>query len=727
MSQMKSFQNLFQIILAMCPLILQGQKIFKSKADQLKSANHYAEASRLYLGLHEDGDSKALVEAAMSLYHGHQFEEALPLFSKADSLSLMSNAEEIFAYFECLKWMKRYEDADKLILKRSKDKISARELALNREKLPLYEKLLNYNSGEVKPLGFNTAFSEISPTLYSNWLYFVSTAPSRVKTEYARINNQPYYSLYAVPASSDLNGFISPSGSYEQPEKTIRYNGIEEISLPDGLNQKYHDGPIYAAPSGKMVFFNTNWSIKKRPRQKELEVNLLMYYIIKNGNTWSRPIPLPFNSFQYSNQHPFYDESTSTLYFSSNMPGGFGGFDIWKSTFSAGKWSAPVNLGNRINSPKSEVFPCIAPDGTLIFSSNGWPGLGGLDLFMVGNSDLSPTNMTAVLNSERDDFGLCFVNENLAYLTSNRLGGKGDDDIYLVKFNLGKLKEYMRSPDIVFTGLIKDQLSGSLLDGVRISLSGFIVSELVTGNDQVRISFPAEQVNALNSELIIRYQKDGYQSKESRLSISQDHPYQFDLSQNLMPLEKIIKEQNVTGAIKSGVVPQTGKVQNMSQGNKTVGNSGQGANKIISGNETVVLNTTVDQIASSDPQKFIVYFDYNKYLIRKDAAEVLAKVVYVLLQDNESSYVLLTGHTDSRGSSIYNDRLAGQRVDFVKNWLVQKGIAPSRIRTESKGERQFAVWCKETLNQERAQDSCLSPAEHQLNRRVEIEFFTDPK
>jgi len=668
---MKWFSSFFRVFVFCCPVILYGQKIFKSKAEQLKSVNNYLEASRYYLGLYESGDRQALVEAAMSLYTSRKFEEALPVFSKADSLSLLDDGEEVFAYFECLKWMKRYEEADQLIRARSAEKITGAEILLNQEKMPLYRKLLDFKSSEVKLLGFNTQFSEISPTLYNDWLYFVSTVPSRAGTEFALINNQPYYSLYAVPVESDLNGYVSPEGSFGRPEKTIRYEKVEGVSLPDGMNQKFHDGPIYATPSGKMVFFSTNWSMEKRPEGKGLEVNLLMYYITKSGNIWSEPKPVPFNSFTYSNQHPFYDEASATLYFSSNMPGGSGEFDIWKSTFNGDVWSNPVNLGDKVNSPKDDVFPAVAPDGTLIFSSNGWAGLGGLDLFMITDARQLPVNMTAALNSERDDFGLCFRNDSLAYLSSNRPGGKGDDDIYLAKFNLNELKEYMRPPDHVVTGTVRNQVTGEPLDGVRIILSGAVSKVLITKNGVIDEKIPSSQVDSAAAEVLVRYEADGFQVRESRFPSLQTDKAALDLTEGLIPAE----------------------------------------------------NSALNQPGRKDREKFIVYFNFDRYSIRKDAAQVLAKVAAAMSQDGGKTKVLLIGHTDIRGSSAYNEHLADLRVQYVKKWLLQNGISPARIQIEGRGERQPALRCRQLLVREFDTDSCLSPAEHQLNRRVEIELI----
>ena len=1002
---MKRTSALIPFFFICCPVFLFGQKVFKSKADQLKAVYNFQEASRYYMGLYEAGDRRALVNAAMSLYESHRFEDALPYFSKADSLSLLKDGEEIFAYFECLKWMKRYDEADRLIRNSSADKVTEVELALNENKMPLYRKLLDFKEAEVKGMDFNTEYSEISPTLYNGWLYFISTAPERASTEYALINNQPYYSLYTVPLESDLKGYVSPEGSFGRAEKTVRYMDVEGLSLPDGMNQKFHDGPIYAAPSGKIVFFNTNWSLEKRPAEKGLEINLLMYYITKTGDAWSQPKPLPFNTFTYSNQHPFFDEATSTLYFSSNMPGGYGRFDLWKSTLTGDTWSKPVNLGAHVNSPRDEVFPCVAPDGTLIFSSNGWPGIGGLDLFMITDAKKSPINMTAAINSERDDFGICFRNSGLAYLTSNRVGGKGDDDIYQAKVDLNKLKNYMDPPDSLISPAVRDSVAKiaeaeQMLQENRVALyrklqefkaadvrelefntpnseisptlynnwlyyvtdapqrdnalassetyytlrtvpaesdlKGSILPAGALGQPEETISYQGQESLSL-PDIMGRKQHEGplyvapsgeiaffntnwsmtkrpadlgkqasqlmyYITKTGNIwsqpkalpfnsfRYSSQHPFfdeasstlyfssnrpggygKFDLWKSTLtgetwsepvnlgtqvnsPRDEVFPviapdgtfmfssngwpglggldlfmvtdpqrpPVNMTAALNSdrddfglcfrnpGLVylasnraggkgeediyqvrfsldelkeymrpPDhviAGTVRNQSNGEPLDGvkitlsgavaralTSTKGlvddkipvstvsalaselivryekegfqtleskftawkAGKNILDISAVLIPVKADDAKEKAIERFIVYFNFDKYSIRKDAAEVLASLTAAMMEDDGRSEVFLTGHTDSRGSSAYNERLALQRVKQVRKWLVKQGISADRIRTESMGERQFAVWCKEPLGHEFNPDTCLSPAEHQRNRRVEIELWLE--
>ena len=661
-------------------LFIQGylfaQRTYKAKAARHESKNHYLDASKVYLGLHSSGDRESLLKGAMNLYKGHQYEEALPYFRKADSLAIIKDEEEVFAYFECLKSVKKYKEADNLINTRSPNFANSREIILQENKMPYYQKLQAFEGAKIQRLNFNTKFSEMSPTVFEGWLYFVSTVPTSGNREVHRINMQPFYNLYAVPLESDMKKMIKPKGSFGQKHKTIKYQSFSAVSLPDAVNRKHHDGPLTVTPSGNVMVYTSNWSKEKRPKGKDVEINLLLYYSFRQNDVWSKPVSVPFNSFDWSNQHGFFDEKDSVLYFSSNKPGGQGSFDIWKSAYKAGTWSDPVNLGPNVNTPKDEVFPSMSPDGTFFFSSNGWPGLGGLDIFLIDDPNSIPLNATATLNTEKDDFGLYFTTNRLANMTSNRISSVGDDDIYGVELDIQKIKEYMRPAPRLITGLVRDASSGAVLDDVKITVGGCMNRKYTTvGGKSLNESVPPGSANCETSGLTIFYEKEGYESKEIKIAAWPDAQQVLDIS------ESLIRKP----------VPQEER--------------------------------PLVQVRIMENQKFIIYFDFDKFNIRKDAADILAKVAYVLLEEYQAAEVQLTGHTDTRGSLQYNENLSNNRVDMAKKWLIEKGVSAKRIKTNYRGEVQLAVFCKDPLRREQNPDLCLTEAEHQLNRRVEIEIL----
>ena len=757
---MCNYQGSRAIVLSLSLIVtvsasVQAQKSVASQAQRNEQNYHYGDASEAYQGLNKRGSREAALNAAVNLYKARRYDEALPLYRYSDSLSMIKDPAQLFGYFECLKSMKRYEEADKLISTHMKDFGSMREFTLQSDKLAYYAKLLSFTGAKMEALPLNSAYSDISPTLYNQWLYFVSTRPVTGNKQVHRINMQPFYNMYTVPVGSDMEEAVRPAGAFGQPEKSIAYKNFNTTSLPEGINKEYHDGPIMATPSGDKIFFSTNWSDKKRPKEKKGHYTLLIYYSEKSGGIWSEPKPFPHNSFEYTTQHPFFDEKTSTLYYSSNMPGGQGGHDIWKSSLKDGNWSVPENLGAGVNTPKSEVFPALTPEGKLIFSSNGWPGLGGLDIFLLHDAKLDPLNLMAGINSEYDDFGLAFSGADMGYMVSSRKGGRGDDDIYSFTVDLKKVVKLMLPPKRLVSATLTDAQSGKPIEGATISISGNLNKSYVTGVDGTfRDSVSYDVLDPKYPEVLVKVEGAGYQTKEIRIAKWVEGKPLFDANVSLEKIPEPVVEASPSeaAATASGMNKVKGSSGNKgasgkagrsgasdaagpsgadgtgtggSQGNQSgTSASGQGGNTAGMTLDGVKLGEghAIEGLAESD-SRFIIYFDFAKYGIRSDAAEILAKVTYVLLEEYMDADVLISGHTDSRGSQTYNEQLSKNRVEAVKKVLVSRGINPSRIRTESHGESKLAVVCNNPLHRKDGDYICFTPEEHRVSRRVELELL----
>jgi peptidoglycan-associated lipoprotein len=181
---------------------------------------------------------------------------------------------------------------------------------------------------------------------------------------------------------------------------------------------------------------------------------------------WGDPVALPFNSDKYTTGHPTLSADQKTMYFASDMPGGLGGKDIWMSQFDGTSWGTPVNLGAGVNTDGDEMFPTITKKGKLYFSSNGKPGMGGLDLFSSTNEGgvwSEGVNLKSPMNSSGDDFNIIFNSETTGYLSSNRDGGKGEDDIYT--FVLPPLK-------LSVGGRVYDTDTKQSIEGATVELFG---------------------------------------------------------------------------------------------------------------------------------------------------------------------------------------------------------------------------------------------------------------
>ena len=167
-------------------------------------------------------------------------------------------------------------------------------------------------------------------------------------------------------------------------------------------------------------------------------------------------------------------------------------------------------------------------------------GLGGLDLFLQQDSTLDPLNLMSGMNTELDDFGLVFTGPGSGYLVSNRNGGRGDDDIYSFNIDLKKVIQLMIPPKRLLTATAKDEKTGAVVPGVRISVSNNLTKNYVTGNDGgVRDSIAWNEVNPRQPEVVVRFEREGYEPKEIRLKEWPDDQQILDLSVSMTPLKEV--------------------------------------------------------------------------------------------------------------------------------------------------------------------------------------------
>lgn len=261
----------------------------------------------------------------------------------------------------------------------------------------------------------NTDGMEFSPVLYGNGIVYVSRRKNGPIDENT---GQTFYELFY--AEADPNG---------QPLKGQNFS-VE-------INSHLHEGPVSFNRQGNEIFFtrsNQRQGLSKA--DKKGRVRLKIYKADKGYFDWENIEELPFNDNSYSCLHPALSADGKRLFFASDKPGGFGGMDIYFVERTSRGWSAPINLGPEINTPKNEVFPFSHESGTLFFASDGHQGLGGLDIFMIDLSDRKwgrVINLGLPFNSEKDDLGLVLRPDGTrGYFTSNReRDNRGQDDVYL--------------------------------------------------------------------------------------------------------------------------------------------------------------------------------------------------------------------------------------------------------------------------------------------------------
>ncbi|MDX1940790.1 MAG: OmpA family protein [Saprospiraceae bacterium] len=282
--------------------------------------------------------------------------------------------------------------------------------------------LMHYNVTLFNTTGINTPHVEFSPMYYKNGIVFVSS-----RQKFGPIDEklgETFFDIYY----SDLD----PNGMPQKPEG---------FSL--SINSPFHEGPLAFNRKGDRIYFtrsNQSASGITKADQKG-KVWLKIYEAQTGPYDWENIRELPFNGDTYSCMHPSLSPDGMKLFFSSTMPGGYGGRDIYMSEKQGDTWSKPVNLGPEVNSEKDEAFPFFHESGVLFFASDGHSGYGGLDLFML---DLSTrtwgkvVNLGKPFNTPADDFGIIINPDGTGgYFSSNREGGMGKDDIYLFDANGG--------------------------------------------------------------------------------------------------------------------------------------------------------------------------------------------------------------------------------------------------------------------------------------------------
>ncbi len=317
------------------------------------------------------------------------------------------------------------------------------------------EELMTKNAGiyDVRHMPFNTAKDDFSPMMHKNGVVFTSEylKAGPVKREHTWTGD-PFTELFFVE-SKKVN------------EETMEHEYKKAEKFSNRINSKYHDATAFFSEGDKQIFFTRNNLYKgKVGRDDERTVRLKIFYAegADGGTSWTNLQGVPFNSDEYSVAHPTLSNDGSKLYFTSDMPGGFGGMDLYVSDFENGRWGPPINLGPSINTEGNEIFPYYSKDNKLYFASDGHVGLGGLDIFFMTDNDGTwgeINNVGYPINSISDDFGITINEENsFGYFTSDREGGTGDDDIYSFFKQAAPVQIY-----------VFDEATGEPIEGAKVT------------------------------------------------------------------------------------------------------------------------------------------------------------------------------------------------------------------------------------------------------------------
>tara|TARA_R110002074_G_scaffold696_5_gene3851 strand:- start:1139 stop:3025 length:1887 start_codon:yes stop_codon:yes gene_type:complete len=390
------------------------------KADQLYHRMAYVDAAEAYQKLLKKGKADRYVfeQLANSYYFINDTKKAETYYKRVVKGKKV-NPETVYNYAQSLKANGKYSDyneAMKTFAELAPTDSRAVEFMKNPNYVPqIMEDFARFEAKNLEDI--NTEYSEFGGITVGKDFYF-SSARNTTRKKY-QWNEQPFLDIYKAEHVG---------------------NTVKNATLLEGdVNTKYHEGNVAITPDGKRIYFDRNDYFNGKYDKDDEGINQInLYYSEWVDGGWKGVFEVPFNSSEYSTGHPALNPNGNWLYFVSDMPGGKGGSDIYRVNIDAnGNFSKPERLPDNINTEGKENFPYLDSVGNLYFSSDGHQGLGGLDIFYAeanGARFENPINLGKGANTEDDDFAFIWNSETkTGYLSSNRKGGKGSDDIYMVK------------------------------------------------------------------------------------------------------------------------------------------------------------------------------------------------------------------------------------------------------------------------------------------------------
>lgn len=617
------------------------------KANEMYKNFSYVDAIKIYERIAQKGfvNQEMLESLGNAYYYNAEYKKALPWYEQLfQEGKYKVKPEYYYRYAQALKSVGDYTQADKMMAKFVELTNANDTRAALFEENKDYQTVIKNNSGrfQLNNASVNTENSEYGTAFYGDKIVFAGATDARkAKRGVSQWTGESFYDLYEAEHFDQKLGSRKPFSS--------------------SINTQFNEStPVFTKDGNTMYFTRNNYVNRKLGSDIE---NTILLKILratkdKNGN-WGNIVEVPFNSDQYNVAHPALSPDEKYLYFASDMPGSFGNSDIFRvEILGDNQYGTPENLGNIINTAGRESFPYISKDNVLYYSSDGIPGLGGLDIFAVKfNADGStskPVNIGMPGNSADDDF--CFVfnsDSKIGFLTSNRPGGKGKDDIY----SFHEDKPLLFSCQKNIKGIVKDAKTKAIIANAKVILSDKVMKEV--GKDQSKTdgTFTFEKVNCNDSHYYLRGEKEKYETAEVNVTVGKDE----------VVYEILLNPREV--AIKKGM--DLAKVFEIKE----------------------------------------IKFDYNKADIRPDAAVELTKIVEVM-REYPKMKIDIRSHTDSRGADSYNLKLSDRRAKATLEWIVKQGIDRKRLKAKGYGETRLVNGCSNGVP--------CTEEEHQENRRSEF-------
>jgi len=711
---------IISLALTCLPVLLQAQGLKRHMADQYYNQLDYSKAAPIYDELAmltvkgKKQDWKAVRLAAESNLRSNHFAKAQDWYEELEKGSQLTD-DDYINYIDVLRLNGNYAKADELTAKlyqrRPDDRIVRSYIE---DKNYVAELMEDSDSYKVRAVPFNTGLGEFAPTPYKEGLVYVGRRRNSgfVNRKFLW-DNSYFYDLY----------YVQKKGETSFPRRGTM--------LGKPFRTKPHDGPVVFSRDGKMAILSGN---DISHTEKGEEVNLGLYILKEENGKWGDRVKFPYNSKEYSVSHPSLSKDGNTLYFASDMPGGFGGADLYRSEYKGGTWSQPVNLGAGVNTARNEVFPFIADDGTLYFASNGHVGLGGLDIFKTAGDFASVENMGYPLNTNYDDFAM-IVNEegNHGYFSSNR--GDFVDRIYETDI---KVAEFYLDGTVTIDDCNRTPVEGQV---VLVENRTRHTTDTVKTDAEGKFTLRLKK----SSEYLVRTEKDNYRLVAEAQAGTQGklQSERFTADLQLAPLTipvkgkiydradnlpltdvkvRIVrksdgKTMDLTGSAGGTVALNLDRNQEYTVYYHVQGYREQSAGLSTSDKcrDSLDMNLPLDKIKKGDV--FVInniFYDYDKATLRAESESELNKLADFLLE-NFHIKVELSSHTDSRGGDSYNRKLSQKRAQTCVDYLIGKGVPKQNIVAKGYGETRLVNRCDDGVE--------CTEEEHQQNRRTEIRIL----
>lgn len=587
----------------------------------------FVEAIKTYENVANDGYKSIELYKKLgdSYFFSGKLESANKWYTELFNLGNDFEPEYYFRYSQTLKSVENYEKADhmfNIFLTKSNQDANEVKYISNKNYLEIIEK--NSNRYTIENLNLNSNNQDYGTSFYGDKIVFSSSRINKKSKQIiSKWTNMPFTDLYVID--------------------TVAINDIEKLKLFDkNINSSFHeDSPIFDKELSTMYFTRNNHTNGKTRRNEKDIILLKLYKSVYINGSWSEEIELPFNSNEYSSAHPALSPNGKYLYFVSDMPGGIGNSDLYKvEILSDGNFGKPQMLEG-INTKSRETFPFISDNNELYFSSDGHLGLGGLDVFVTKlDENGNPTKIINVgkpINSPMDDFAYIIdVKNKEGYFSSNRKGGKGNDDIYKFK-EISKLDLQIMHE---LNGIVATEETNEIIPNSKVILFDVQFNKIdeTISDENGAYTFNVEA----GKKYYIRSEDSFHETREQSIKIP-----------------------SITGKTKLDIF-KAEKIKKVTQG------------------------TDLAKTFNIE----LIYFDLDGFDIRKESEVDLAKILAVL-NEYPNLKIEIRSHTDSRQSKNYNLKLSNLRAKSTIDWLIKNGIESSRLSGKGYGESILLNNCKD--------------------------------